>query len=180
MAKLILAMNVSADGYVDDAAGGLVMPPPGPELFDYWTRHVRDLSGSLYGRRMYETMRYWDGDDPDWSPAFRAFAEAWRRLPKWVVSSTLTEVGPNATLITGDIEAQVRALKKRGRGTISVAGPQIAGRMTKAGLIDEYHLYVLPYVLGGGKAVFHDTAPKLRFLASEQVAEAVHLAYAGG
>lgn len=178
MGKLIIAMNVSVDGYVDGVAGNLDMPAPGPELFNHWIEHVRGLSGSIYGRRMYEVMRYWDDDQPDWSDALRDFAVAWRRLPKWVVSSTLQTVGPNATLISGDIESQVHALKARTEGTISVAGPQIAGLMTELGLIDEYHLYIRPFVLGQGKPFFHQARPALRLVSSERIDEAtVHLAY---
>ncbi len=169
MAKLILGMNVSLDGYVDDLGGTLVMPPPGPELFRYWIEAVGRSSGAIYGRRMYEVMRYWDDDHPEWSDALREFASAWRKLPKWVVSSTLTSVGPNATLIAGDIEAQVRAVKDRTEGTISVSGPQIAGLMTALGLIDEYQLVLRPFVLGQGKPFFHAARPPLRLVSSEQL-----------
>ena len=169
MGKLILAMNVSLDGYVDDAGGNLVMPRPGPKLFQYWIDAVAGQAATIYGRRMYEVMRYWDIDDPAWDEPLREFAEAWRRLPKWVVSGTLGSVGPNATLVAGDIEARVRALKDRTDGTISVSGPQVAGLMTSAGLIDEYHLVMRPFVLGKGKPFFHDARPPLRLVSSERI-----------
>ncbi|MGZ3306421.1 MAG: dihydrofolate reductase family protein [Asticcacaulis sp.] len=179
MAKLILGMNISLDGYVDDSEGTLVMPPPGPVLFNHWIEAVRNCAGSIYGRRMYEVMRYWDEDNPDWTPPLRDFAVVWRNLPKWVVSRTLQNVGPNATLIAGDIEAKVRELKASIPGTMSVAGPQIAGLMTQLGLIDEYHLYMRPFVLGRGKPFFHDARPPLRLLSSERIDdETVRLAYA--
>jgi dihydrofolate reductase len=179
MGKLILEMNVSLDGYVDDLAGGLVMAPPGPQLFRYWIETVRDQAAAIYGRRMYEVMRYWDEDHPEWDAPLREFATVWRKTPKWVVSRTLPEVGPNATLISGDIEAQVRELKTRTEGTISVSGPEIAGLMTRLGLIDEYHLIMRPFVLGNGKPFFHEARPPLRLISSARIDdETAHLVYA--
>ena len=178
MGKLIFAMNVSLDGYVDGRSGHLEMPPPGPKLFNFWIENIRSLAATVYGRRMYEVMRYWDDDRPEWTDPYREFARAWRKLPKWVVSHTLPAVGPNATLIAGDIELQIRALKARTAGTISVSGPQLAGLMTTLGLIDEYHLCVRPYVLGQGKPYFHAARPPLRLISTERIDDAtVHLAY---
>jgi dihydrofolate reductase len=159
-------MNVSLDGYVDDVAGGLVMGPPGPRLFDYWIETVRSHAGVIYGRRMYEVMRYWDDDRPEWTEPLREFAAVWRRLPQWVVSDTLQTVGPNATLISGDLETQLRAIKARTEGVLSVSGPRIAGLMTKLGLIDEYQLVLRPFVLGAGKPFFHEVRPPLRLISS--------------
>lgn len=173
MGKVIFGMNVSLDGYVD-----LVMPPPSPKLFSYWIDNVRGTAASVYGRRIYEDMRYWDDDHADWDEPRRQFALAWRKLPKWVVSRTLQSVGPNATLIAGDIETQVREIKARTQGTISVAGPELAGRMTEFGLIDEYHLLLRPFVLGQGKPFFHGARPPLRLISNELIdEETVHLAY---
>jgi dihydrofolate reductase len=178
MGKLIFGMNISLDGYVDGPSGNLdMMPPPGPKLFRYWIEHVRGIAGTVYGRRMYEVMRYWDDERPEWDEPEREFAIAWRELPKWVVSRTLNSVGPNAKLIAGDIETQIRELKARTNGAISVAGPEIAGLMTELGLIDEYHLYLRPFVLGRGKPFFHGARPPLRFLSSALVEDTVHLAY---
>jgi hypothetical protein len=94
MAKFVFGMNLSLDGYVDHEAFA-----PDPQLFRHWIDQVARLTGSLYGRRLYEIMRYWDDDDPGWGPDERDFAEAWRSKPKWVVSQSLDAVGPNATLI---------------------------------------------------------------------------------
>ncbi len=171
MAKLIFGMNVSLDGYVDGVEGKLDMPPPSAALFNAWIQVVDSHAGVIYGRRMYETMRYWDDDHDEWSEAFRAFAVAWRKLPKWVVSGTLESVGPNARLIGGDIEAEVRALKDKMDGMLSVSGPQIAGLMTQLGLIDAYHLYLRPFVLGQGKPFFHAARPPLRLVSSERIDE---------
>ncbi|MBW8882392.1 MAG: dihydrofolate reductase family protein [Asticcacaulis sp.] len=179
MARLVFGMNVSLDGYVDDLAGTLVMGPPSAEVFDYWIKAVAGLSATIYGRRMYEVMRYWDDDHAEWTEPLWDFARAWRAVPKWVVSSTLENVGPNATLITGDIEAQVRDLKARTDGKISVSGPQIAGLMTRLGLIDEYALVLRPFVLGQGKPFFHDARPPLRLLSSDRLDDqTLRLAYA--
>jgi hypothetical protein len=80
MAKLVFGMNQSLDGYVDH-----LEMRTGPALFRHWIEHVRDLTGSVYGRRMYEAMRYWDEDRPEWGAEQHEFAAAWRRQPKWVV-----------------------------------------------------------------------------------------------
>src|SRR6202012_1428534 len=83
MAKLVFGMMQSLDGYVAGAAGGPELPPPGSVLHPSFNDHVRDLGGSLYGRRMYEVMRYWDEDRAEWSAVARDFATAWRAQPKW-------------------------------------------------------------------------------------------------
>jgi dihydrofolate reductase len=166
MAKLVFGMNLSLDGYVDHEAF-----ETGPVLFRHWTEHVRDLAGSLYGRRMYEIMRYWDEDDPGWSADRCAFAEAWRRQPKWVVSRSLTSVGPNATLVEDDLEAVVRGLKARLAGEIAVAGPGLAGRLTDLGLVDAYRLYLHPVVLGRGTPFFAGARPRLRLVATDRIDE---------
>src|SRR5690606_1689544 len=106
MAKLVFGMNQSLDGYVDHTAFA-----PGPTLFHHFIEQARDQAGSVYGRRLYEIMRCWDEDDPEWDLAERNFAAAWRSHPKWVVSRSLQSVGPNATLIDSDLEAAIRGLK---------------------------------------------------------------------
>ena len=164
MAKLIYGMNVSLDGYVDHDAFA-----PGPELFRHWIEHVRDLAGSVYGRRMYETMRYWDEDHPEWSADLREFAEVWRRMPKWVVSRTLKSVGPNATLVDNDVEAAIRDLKARLDGEIAVSGPTLAASLVD--LVDEYRLYFHPVVLGSGKPFFAAQRPRLRLVSTDPVGE---------
>jgi hypothetical protein len=93
MAKLVFGMSQSLDGYVDGVAGELDFPPPGPVLFRLFCEWVRDLTASVYGRKVYELMRYWDEDHPEWGEAEHDFAEAWRGQPKWVVSRSLKPVG---------------------------------------------------------------------------------------
>lgn len=174
MAKLIMSMNVSLDGYVDHMAFA-----PDPGLFRHFIEEVGSLTGSLYGRRLYEIMRYWDDDQPEWGEAERAFAAAWRGQPKWVVSRTLKSVGPNATLLGDDLEAEVRGLKSRLAGEIEVGGPVLAGRLTELGLVDEYQLYLHPVVLGRGDPFFAGPRPPLRLLGHDLIGEAViRLTYA--
>lgn len=168
MAKLTFGMNQSLDGYVDHDGFA-----PGKDLFRHFVRQVGGLTGSLYGRRLYEIMRYWDDERPDWDADERAFAEAWRRQHKWVVSRTLTSVGPNATLLTGDLETAVRDLKTRHDGDIGVGGPVLASALTELGLIDEYVIYLHPVVLGGGDPYFASARPRLRLKASEPMGEDV-------
>lgn len=181
MGKLIFAMTQSLDGYVAATDGALEPPlhPPGAALFRHFTEHERSLAGSVYGRRIYEMMRYWDEDRSEWTEMERDFAQAWRAHPKWVVSRTLTSVGPNATLADRDTEAFVRRLKTEIAGTIAVAGPELAASLNKMGLIDEYHVYIRPVVLGAGKPYFADSRPELRLLTAERIGEdAVRLRYA--
>lgn len=174
MARLVFGMNQSLDGYVDHQA----LPVPDTALFRHWTEHVRDLTGSVYGRRMYEIMRYWDEERPEWSAEEREFAAAWRRQPKWVVSRSLKSVGPNATLVEDDVEAAIRRLKDELAGEISVSGPVLAQSLTDLGLIDEYRLYFHPVVLGGGNPFFAGPRPPLRLTASERIGEtAIRLTY---
>ena len=156
MARLVFAMNVSLDGYVDHDRF-----EPDPVLFRHWIEQVRGATGSVYGRRLYEIMRYWEQDDADWTPDLREFAAAWRAEPKWVVSRTLTSVGPNATLVSSDIEGVIRRLKTDLEGEIHVGGPALAGCLTEAGLIDEYRLYIHPVVLGQGAPFFAGPPPPL-------------------
>ena len=122
MAKLVFGMMQSLDGYVDH----LEMGPPGPEVNRHFLEHVRSLTGIVYGRRMYEVMRVWDEDHPEWTPELRDFARAWRSQPKWVVSRSLKSVGPNATLVVNDVEAVIRGLKIRLAGELAVGGPYLA------------------------------------------------------
>lgn len=168
MAKLVFGMNQSLDGYVDHTEMST-----GPVLFRHWTEHVGALAGSVYGRRMYEIMRYWDDEHPEWDEARRQFALAWRKQPKWIVSRSLTSVGPNATLVGTDMVAVMTGLKARLAGEIAVSGPELAGSLTGLGLIDEYRLYVHPVVLGQGKPFFTGPRPPLRLVSTDHVGEDV-------
>ena len=173
MAKFVFGMNLSLDGYVDHQEFA-----PDPALFRHWIEQVRGVTGSVYGRRMYEVMRYWDEDHPEWTPELRDFATAWRSQPKWVISRSLKSVGPNATLVSNDIEAVIRGLKAQLVGEIAVSGPELARSLTDLGLIDEYRLYFHPVVLGRGTPFFAGPRPPLRLIASDRIGEdAIRLTY---
>jgi dihydrofolate reductase len=102
----------------------------------------------------------------------------WRSQPKWVVSRSLKSVGPNATLLEGDLEAAVGGLKARLDDEIEVAGPELAGSLTELGLIDEYRLYLHPVVLGRGKPFFAGPRPPLHLVASDRIgADTIRLTY---
>ena len=168
MAKLVFGMNQSLDGYVDHLAFA-----PGPALFHHFIEEAEGQAGSVYGRKMYEVMRYWDDEHPEWDAEERAFASAWRRQPKWVASRSLQSVGPNATLIADDLERRIRALKSERDGEIEVAGPDLARTLTELGLIDEYRIYLHPVVLGEGKPYFAGPRPPLRLVSHDRIAEDV-------
>ena len=168
MAKLVYGLNQSLDGYVDHTKLG-----PDLALFRHFIEQVRGLTAMVYGRRMYEVMRYWDEDRPAWEAHEHEYAAVWRSQPKWVVSRSLKSVGPNATLVANDVEAVVRRLKAELAGEIDVAGPDLAQSLSEAGLIDEYQLYLHPVVLGSGKPFFAGPRPRLRLVASDRIGEDV-------
>lgn len=168
MARFVCGMNQSLDGYVDHTAFA-----PGPALFRHFIEEAQGQTGSIYGRGMYEVMRYWDDDDPGWGADERAFAAAWRRQPKWVVSRSLTSVGPHATLVGDDLEHVLREVKAEQKGEIEVAGPGLARSVAELGLIDEYRLYVHPVVLGQGRPYFEGPRQPLRLVAHDEIVDGV-------
>jgi dihydrofolate reductase len=168
MARLVFGMNQSLDGYVDHMAFA-----PDRTLFRHFIEQAEQQTGSIYGRMIYDVMRYWDDDHPDWGAEEEAFAAAWRKQSKWVVSRTLHSVGPNATLVGNDLEGAIRALKAEQHGEIEVAGPALAHSLTGLGLIDEYRIYLHPVVLGHGKPYFAGPRPRLHLLASDRLGEDV-------
>lgn len=133
----------------------------------------------VYGRRMYQIMRYWDEDRAGWSAEEHEYAMAWRSQPKCVVSRSLKSAGPNAILVADDIDALIRGLKAQLVGDIEAGGPDLAAALTDLGLIDEYRLYLHPVVLGSGKPFFSGPLPSLRLVANELIAEdIIRLTYA--
>jgi len=173
MGTIVFGMNQTLDGYVDHEVFA-----PDAELFRHFVDHAAEVSGSIYGRRMYEIMRYWDDDHDEWDAAERAFAAAWRRQPKWVVSRTLPEVGPNATLVRDGLEGLARRLKAEVPGEVEVAGPVLAGSLTELGLVDEYRIYLHPLVIGRGNPFFAGPRPPLRLLSADRIGDVLRLAYA--
>jgi dihydrofolate reductase len=174
MARLVFGMKLSLEGYVDHTAFA-----PDATLFRHFIGEAQTQTGSLYGRRIYEIMRYWDEDQSEWGADERAFAAAWRKSPKWVVSRSLTSVGPNASLVAGDLESAVKKLKSERDGDIEVAGPDLANSLTRLGLIDEYRIYLHPVVLGRGTPYFAAPRPPLRLKSFDRIGEnVIRLAYA--
>lgn len=172
MAKLVFGMNQSLDGFVDHTEFG-----PGPTLFRHFIEEAEQQVGAIYGRQMYEIMRYWDDDDAGWGAEERAFAVAWRKQKKWVVSRSLKSVGPNARLVEGDLEAAIRKLKLEQDGEIEVAGPNLARSLIELGLVDEYRIYLHPVVVGHGKRYFEGVRPALRLKTSDRIEDVMRLVY---
>src|SRR5258708_25633140 len=121
MAKLVFGMNQSLDGYVDHMAFG-----PSATLFRHFIEEAQRQAGSVYGRQMYEVMRYWDDDHPEWDVEEHGFAAASRHRPNWVVSRSLTSVGPNARLVEDVLEVAIRSLKPGRAGATEVADAALA------------------------------------------------------
>ena len=169
MARLVFGMNQSLDGYVDHTAFA-----PGPTLFRHFIEEAQGQAGSVYwAPHMRGHAVHWDDDHPEWDAAERAFAAAWRNQPKWVVSRSLTSVGPNARLVEDDLEGAIRELKAGRDGEIEVAGPDLAHSLTELGLIDEYRIYLHPVVLGRGRPYFAGPRPPLRLIANDRIGEDV-------
>ncbi|HRF48202.1 MAG TPA: dihydrofolate reductase family protein [Anaerolineales bacterium] len=176
MAKLVFGINQSLDGYVDHTAFA-----PDSTLFRHFVEQAQMQTGSVYGSRMYDIMRYWDDDQGEWNADEAAFAAAWQRQPKWVVSRSLKTVGPNARLLEGDLAGAIRALKAEHTGEIEVAGPRLAYSLGELGLIDEYRIYLHPVVLGHGTPMFAGPRPRLRLVDSERIgADVLRLTYVPG
>lgn len=173
MARFVCSMNVSLDGYVDHDRMA-----PDESLFRFWIKAVQAVPNVLYGRKIYELMTYWQDDQPDWGEAERDFATAWRAQQKWVVSQTLTEVGPNARLISSDVEATVRALKQDLAGQVDVSGTVLMQSLSDWDLMDEYRLVYQPLALGHGRPMFLGPRPPMTLTASERIgANAICLTY---
>lgn len=171
MRKVIYAMSVSLDGFIETGDGDLDWGMPDEELHRHFNEQDRMSDVALYGRRLYETMAvFWPNmnDDSDYPDYILEYARIWKNLPKVVFSSTLKEVSWNSRLAKGDLATEVKQLKEQPGERISVGGATLAASLTKLGLIDEYWLYVSPVVLGSGKPFFGAQSGRmdLRFLES--------------
>jgi len=154
MAKLIYAPIVSLDGYVADEQGNFDWAAPDEEVHAFVNDLERSIGTHLYGRRMYEVMRYWETADAtrDRPPVERDYAVIWRSADKVVYSKTLRTVSSSRTRIERAFEVEaVRRKKAQAGRDISVGGPGLAARALEAGLVDELRLFVTPIVVGGGK-----------------------------
>jgi dihydrofolate reductase len=184
MGTVLYSMSVSLDGYVATPDRSLDWVQVDEELHSFFNEQSRDVTTSLYGRRMYELMAgYWPAvpSDPDATGAEREFAEIWARTPKVVFSSTLREVGWRSRLVHGDPVAEVRRMKADPAAVMDVGGPTLAGALVRAGLVDEYGLAVHPVVLGAGIPYFPPLEQRsgLRLLETRTFASGVvYLRYA--
>ncbi len=179
MGRMIYGLMQSLDGYISGPEGGPHLPAPGEELHRYFNGMMRETALAVYGRTMYEIMRAWEtwNSDPSAGAAEREFGPAWRKVPKVVVSTTLEEIGPNAQLVSDDVEAQMRRLKQETDGRIEVAGARLAASLGRMGLIDEYWLFLCPVVLGGGVPFFEAGLPlSLELIGTESLPQGVVLA----
>lgn len=158
MRRLIYSVGVSLDGYIAGPDGSFDWAAPDAELHRFHNEQERELGAHLCGRRMYETLKVWDEID-ERSTAdehLLEFARIWRATPKFVFSTTLDEVGPNATLVRGNAVEEARRLKEDSGGPLAVGGAGLASTLVRSGLVDEYRLFVYPVVVGHGRRLFED------------------------
>lgn len=155
MRKLSYGISMSLDGYINDRDGSIDWSNPDDELHQFHNDRYRDIEISLHGRRLYELMAdYWPHVSEDAPPIQREFGRLWTEKPKVVFSRTLTEVHWNSTLVSENAVEEVRRLKAEGDGVMEVGGANLAASLIPHGLIDEYQVFVLPVVLGGGTPMF--------------------------
>jgi dihydrofolate reductase len=161
LANLIYSAIASLDGYVADEKGNFDWAAPDEEVHAFVNDLERPVGTYLYGRRMYEVMVFWESPDllADKAPVVRDFAEIWQAAGKIVYSRTLESVSSARTQIEHDFEPEkVRRLKAGADRDITLGGPDLAAQAIRAGLVDEFHLFVAPIVVGGGKRSLPDGA----------------------
>ena len=156
MRKLIYSMSASLDGFIAGPGGEIDWGEPDDELFRFHTERVRELGGYLLGRRLYETMVYWETaeEQPALPEPRREFARIWKELPKVVFSRTLETVVGNTRLVRDGTAEEVARLKKDSGKDLAVGGAGLAAGLMELGLIDEFRYFVNPVVLGGGTPYF--------------------------
>jgi dihydrofolate reductase len=182
MAKLIYSFNTSLDGYIKDEAGDFGWSEPDEEVHRFWNEHERGIGTSLYGRRMYETMRYWQ-DPPGLEAAdayIREYAEIWQDADKIVYSRTLTEPSTPRTRIESTFDPdEVAWLKQSADRDLSVGGAELGAEALRAGLVDELNQMISPVIVGGGTPWLPDGLRLDLELAGERrfASGAVHLRY---
>jgi dihydrofolate reductase len=164
MRKLIYSMTVSLDGFIAGPGGNIDWSAPDDELHQFHNDQVRELGAHLLGRRLYETMLYWEtaDQDPAQSAVTLDFASIWKPLPKIVFSSTLGRVEGNATLATRDVADEVVRLKEEPGGDLAVGGAGLAAELIERDLIDDYRLFVSPVILGAGIPYFPAREQRIR------------------
>ncbi len=155
MRKLIYSMTVSLDGYIAGPDGAIDWSVPDEDLFRFHTQHVREIGMQICGRRLYETMLYWEtAEESPLAAEEVEFAQLWKALPKVVFSSTLESVVGNARLVGDGVGEEVSRLKEQPGKDIAVGGAGLARACMKLDLIDEWRLFVSPVLLGGGTLYF--------------------------
>ncbi|MFJ2771103.1 dihydrofolate reductase family protein [Streptomyces sp. NPDC087300] len=158
MRKVTYSLSISLDGYIVGPDGGFNWSAPDAEVFRFSTDEVREAGVHLLGRRLYESMLYWETADqvPGLDDHLTSeFAEIWRALPKVVFSTTLTEVRGNTQLATGSLKEEIERLRAEPReGNIAIGGAELAAEAAAADLIDEYRARVYPVLVGGGTPFF--------------------------
>ena len=159
MARLIYAVNMSLDGYIADRDGNFDWSEPSEAVHQFFNDLLRSVGTHLYGRRMYETMVYWETVPADAPPIASEFAELWRDADKVVYSTTLEEVSSARTRLERQFDiAAVRAMKAAAPRDLMIGGAGLAAEAIRAGLVDDYHLMVLPVIVGGGTRALPDDA----------------------
>jgi dihydrofolate reductase len=152
MTKLIYSTIASLDGYVEDEQGRFEWAAPDDEVFAFINELERPIGVYLYGRRMYETMVFWETEGSDQPAVIRDFAEIWRVAEKVVYSRTLQTVSSARTRIERDLGTEaIHRLKETAESDITIGGAELAGQAIAAGLVDELHLFLVPIVVGGGQ-----------------------------
>jgi len=182
MAKLIYSAITSLDGYVEDEAGNFDWAAPDDEVHAFVNDRERPIGTYLYGRRMYETMVFWESVNTgtDQAAVTRDFAEIWRAAEKIVHSRSLQTVSSARTRIERDLDpVWVRRLKETAEADITIGGAELAGQALALGLVDECHLFLGPIVVGGGKrALPNNTRAQLELLDERRFRNGVvHLRY---
>lgn len=159
MSKLIYINNMSLDGYVEDETGAFDFVIA-DQIHDFITELVRPMGTYLYGRRLYDSMAYWDAPVESYPPDQREFARVWQKADKIVFSRTLTDATTRKTRIERDFNVDaIQKLKQESEHDINIGGAELAGLALEADLVDECHLFLNPVIVGGGKPAFR---PALR------------------
>jgi len=151
------SMGVSLDGYIVGPDGGFDWTVPDKDVFRFWIDEIREVGVHLMGRRLYETMLYWETADQDESldDAELEWAALWKPLPKVVFSTTLSAVQGNARLVSGGLADEIERLRAEpGEGDIAIGGATLAAEAASLGLVDEYRIMVHPVLVGGGVPYF--------------------------
>jgi dihydrofolate reductase len=184
MTTLIYSMSVSLDGYIAGPDGAIDWSGPDQELMRFRTEQTRELNGHLSGRGIYENMLVWETAEQTFTdPLDLEFAAIWTAIPQVVFSTTLTTVKANARLARADVAAEVAELKNQpGVDRVGVGGAGLAASLAEKDLIDEYHLFICPVVLGGGTPYFPPLPKRLNLelIETQTFSQVVYLRYRRG